>query len=939
MGAASGIWCLDIDTSEDHVDGVAEWEKIAAQHDPIVTREHRSATGGPHLIFNWHAEKLNGCSNGALPDGISVKGEGGYIVVPPSVRKQRSYSVHRDIDPIDASEWLTDLILQGRSSDIGDDNNFSAPPDLDELAEAAPFVPNDDLSWEEWTAYGLALIDATGGSERGFELWDAFSQLSDKYDPHITRQRWREMKGSPGNRTGAGKWFKKARENGWVPGLREGTPTHDAMDGTDVAAARGTVREHADRFWERVDRYHAWIGGLSDEQREMMRGDPSLVPPVEAMRVDTGVGKTEEVIASFAARRGGNSATATRPLIYTVDRHRLSERIDERFAKLGVRARIFRGRGQEDPENPGREMCLNPRAVALAMKTHADINETCCRQGKKRCRFFDDPCGYQGQMQGDPPDVWITAHNMLFHTQKVFGEPAAVIVDEAMWQKGIRGIEREENEIEWAVPIDSLIKEPFNPKVHGYDDDYEERDYWRSLLGYALKKQEKNSGVERKYLEAGFRGNACTQAIRLEWKLMPKFEQHPGMTDAEIRKLASDSDTIDAIQHARRIIRIWETIRELIEDPDITVSGRLTLKQRGGQRIVEWKGVAAISKQFQVPTLLLDATLPALPLLQVYHPQVEIVADIKVAMPPSVRIRQMLRAPTSANKLDNEKHLDDVRRYILQRRIETGRQSTLVICQQKVESYLRSCKLPENVEIAHYNDIAGLDDFKHVRLLILIGRTAPGPRAMETLAAALSGAQPKLAPLGANGFSWYPRTQRGIRLRDGRGIKTTGDQHPDAFVESIRWLVHEGELMQALGRARGINRTSATPLDIDLLFDTCLPITVDEVVRWRTPSTSVEMVRAGVVLTSRADMMRAWPQTWSNDTAARRALEELRKEPNLAALRQIIASWQPVTYQLAGPKMKQRVAYFDLIHIPDPKKWLTKHLGSLKVCINAGPKF
>jgi len=115
MGERSGVWCLDIDTSEDHADGVAGWNEIAAQHDPIVTREHRSATGGPHLIFNWHAELPLGCSAGALPDGISVKGQGGYIVAPPSRRKGRVYRVHNDIDPIDPPAWLTDLILQGRS--------------------------------------------------------------------------------------------------------------------------------------------------------------------------------------------------------------------------------------------------------------------------------------------------------------------------------------------------------------------------------------------------------------------------------------------------------------------------------------------------------------------------------------------------------------------------------------------------------------------------------------------------------------------------------------------------------------------------------------------------------------------------------------------------------------------------------------------------------
>ena len=234
----------------------------------------------------------------------------------------------------------------------------------------------------------------------------------------------------------------------------------------------------------------------------------------------------------------------------------------------------------------------------------------------------------------------------------------------------------------------------------------------------------------------------------LEWKLLPELGQHPGMSEAEIAALGNDKDTIDTIQHSRRVIQIWEAVGELLKDPGITVSGCLTLRQSNGQRVVAWKGVAPIRKQFQVPTLILDATLPPLPLLQVYYPQVEMTADIRAAMPPHTRIRQVVGAPTSSNKLDDDRHLDSMRRYILQRWIETGRQSTLVICQQKVEDWLSACGLPENITLAHYNNIAGEDDFKAVRLQILIGRTAPGPRAMEVQAAALSGRQPMRAEGG-----------------------------------------------------------------------------------------------------------------------------------------------------------------------------------------------
>ena len=182
-----------------------------------------------------------GCSNGALPDGISVKGQGGYIVVPPSRRKGRPYIVHRDIDPIEAPQWLVDLILQGRSPTANTPSS-SEPVDLDELADLMPYVPNNDLSWEHWTAIGLAVYAASDG--QGFDLFDAFSQRSSKYDPGITRERWDEITGSPPNRTGINKLRKIARANGWVPKLYVTEPTYPADDiFTTAGMARSKTRQ------------------------------------------------------------------------------------------------------------------------------------------------------------------------------------------------------------------------------------------------------------------------------------------------------------------------------------------------------------------------------------------------------------------------------------------------------------------------------------------------------------------------------------------------------------------------------------------------------------------------------------------------------------------------------------------------------------------------
>jgi hypothetical protein len=405
---------------------------------------------------------------------------------------------------------------------------------------------------------------------------------------------------------------------------------------------------------------------------------------------------------------------------------------------------------------------------------------------------------------------------------------------------------------------------------------------------------------------------------------MPKLKLLPGMSKAEIAQLIKDEGAVfEQSHHARSIIRIWDEVRNMFKN-NIAVSGRLTLKQEAGLRVVEWRGVELIKDQFLVKTMLMDATLPPLPILQIFHPQVQIIKDVSVLMPPSVRLRQFLGTPTTSNKINIERHRKTLRRYILKRSIELGGAPALVVCQQKLEEHLKQMKLPNNIKVEHYNDISGLDDYRDVRLLIMIGRTAPGPRAMEAMAAALSGVQPTLLkPKG--GFVWYDQTVDGIRVRgQGKnGVTTKGDKHPDPFVEAVRWQIHEGELMQALGRARGINRTDETPLDIDLLFDTCLPVSVNEVCLWEPPSLLIETAAQGVMLTSPGDMVRVWPELWGNRKAAQRALE--RGDVPL------LPGFTPLTYQPKSKNGRPRIAHFNLALIPDPTAWLRERLGLVTV--------
>jgi len=920
-GSRSGIWCVDVDTGEEHVSGIDEWNALLAQHEPFETREHRSATGGPHVLFAWQEAQQIGCSKGALKDlSLSIKGEGGYVVLPPSVRKGRAYSVFRDAIPILAPQWLVDQILdegEGKPKPKPRRSPHQRQPfegtpqvDLDELASAMAFIPNDNLNWEEWTSWALAIFAASGGSQRGFNMFDEWSAKSSKYDAVITDERWYEISGSPPTHTGAGKIFKAARANGWQPKLPAAPPTY-AIAADNAVEGRDKMHAVVRAFLKAVDNPEPW---------QMYSNEPP--PPIaHAACIDVGVGKTQITIEELARWLKQKQRD---PVVYATPRHNLNERIEKQFAAHGINGRVYRGREADDPQRPGQAMCINLPAVRLAQRCHAEIGKTCCKHKKQRCCFFEQ-CGYQRQLRNrNGVEVWIVAIDTLFHVQTALGEPIAAIVDEALWAKGVRGVEANEA-LDWSVAIDSISNQEPPPKTLENINAYglKELDFLhlRHRLASALRAQANNGGVERKHLDAlHLDGTSCTYALGLEWNRVPGWPQYPGMSEIKLAALANDHELIDRIQHARRVIRIWEAARELLNRADIETSGRLTLTQNNGQRTVAWRGISHISAQFTVPTLLLDATLPTLQVLQVYHPRANIVANIKVALPNSVHIRQLLGTPTSARKLDCERHLIEIRRHILARYLELNRPLTLVICQQKVEEWLKQSGLPDDITVEHYNDVTGIDDYRDVRLMLLVGRTAPGPQAMEALTAALTGKCPVPAAAGNSGFHWYDRVERGIRLRDGSGIATRGDQHPDPEVEAVRYQIHEAELVQALGRGRGVNRTAANPLAADLLFDTCLPITVDKVERWQIPSLLIETALEGVMLTAECDLMKLWQKLWPNRSAATRTLKQ--GVPKLPG-------FEPVEYQLVGLNMKKRIGYFNRALIHDPHAWLAQRLGRL----------
>lgn len=893
MGPASGVWCADIDTkSGGHDnDGMAPWLALQATHGAIKTRQHRTASDGLHEFFAWDDQHPITSRRGGVPRGIDIKGVGGYVVMPPSKRKGRDYVVTNDVPPKKAPAWLYELIgrapvaptvIHNQSTPRNIYQQFALEAtsrnsrplvDIDELADVMKFVPNPDLDFDEWTAIGLALYISTGGSDRGFQLFDEFSQKASKYDAAYTAQRWEGFKHSPPNRTGPAKLYKIAIANGWTTTA----PTHALANSTSLSAARADIARHVSNFF----RPNIW-------QRF---ADEACGAAVNALRVDTGAGKTTITIEEL--QKAGLF------FHYAVPTRKLAAEFGERFRDKGVNVRVAYGREAPDPDSPGDAMCLEPDKVKLAVENKIDVTKACCKAGGKVCPSFD-VCGYQKQWRDtEGLDGWIFAADFVFHRQDAMGTADVVIFDEGFWQKQLRGIDPRER-------ISLLIS------------------FAGKKLGDVLDGQPEDGPLRLKH--AIYAGD-LDELIRQHWEMMPDVPMHPDMNAHQLKAHIKKHGTeLKHIAYLHCAIKVLEELRDMIQN-GIAVSGRLRLgRDKEGMRVIEWRGVASIKKQFQQRTLMLDATLPDLNILQVSHPRVEKVADISVAIPDSVRIRQIRNTPTSKTKLATsdaaEKHQDEILRYILQRFIETGRKPSLVIMQKQVEESLEG-KLPPEIAIEHFNDIAGLDQYRDVRLLILIGRPQPGPEAVETIAATLSGEMPECVGNGDGAFAWYPSVRRGIRMKDGSGVAVMGDEHPDALCEAVREQITESELLQGIGRGRAVNRDASSRLDIDLLFDVVLPIEVDEDERWQRPSLFISTAIDGVMLTSKADLMKIWPQLFADKNVADRTIAK--------GVPTTLPGFESVRYRPAVPKAKWRTAYFDRSLIPDPGAWLGERLGPVQV--------
>jgi hypothetical protein len=263
-GPDSAIFVVEADTPKGHdVDGIASLKQLEDQYGTLPeTLMAESPSGSVHRYFKWPVGVTIRNSTSKIAPGVDVRGDGGMVIVPPSLRPGKGYYrwLNEGTPVAEAPQWLIDLATADdvESRTPGDDPQ--ADPAL--VAVALAVIPNDDLDWESWNRIGMAAWRATDGN--GFEAFDGWSKKSEKYDAVETRDRWDHYFTSPPREIGVGTIFYMADQA--APGWQY---DYDAkIEGAMAQANRGPSPSFASQPEAKVEEPQT-------EQREAKAEEPN----------------------------------------------------------------------------------------------------------------------------------------------------------------------------------------------------------------------------------------------------------------------------------------------------------------------------------------------------------------------------------------------------------------------------------------------------------------------------------------------------------------------------------------------------------------------------------------------------------------------------------------------------------------------------------------
>ena len=676
--------------------------------------------------------------------------------------------------------------------------------------------------------------------------------------------------------------------------------------------------------------------------RHLTSWDGETDPPVHCLKVGLGVGKTEAAIHGVIRHVQDGHGAAT----YAVPTHDLSGDLLERFhdalrseGVTAITVAVWKGREWKPRDADDSErMCQNYEVVREVQRVGGDPQTSVCYREEEdgtvhKCPFYDD-CKYQEQRR-QSADIWITAHQSLFSEKpEPISKPSLIVIDESFYQAGLRGVDGHP-----VVVSEDMIEAPVLSGIGGIGmsaDLDAGLGSSRRKLAEAIRAHTEPGPIRRDQLiEAGLTEEECRAASRGEWLRKVEVNIYPGMAAEPFKEMISQARVNSEIP---RMSRMWKELAAVITEGGPSLSGRLSLediedkKSDTTYRGIRMTWISDIGESWKAPVLHIDATM-RMDIVRAYFPQAEMRGEAEAKAPHHHTIQYFDKTFAKSSILHGDAQIEKLWTWCRSTAIQEGG-NWLVVVQKDVEEQIRErFTVPDFIDLAHHNAVAGIDRWRDVTGQIIVGRTQPPPNATARIAGALTGEHVALLE------DWYPSSTTTIQAANGQRATVDTDRHPHDFAEEIRASICEDQLLQISGRGRGVNRSAADPLTTIILGNVPF-IDVDELRPWEGPGIQDQMLaEAGVVFGNGIHAAKAIPGLGHPEAVRKRLLRDEKRSGTFSYKIYPIGKCPTLlraTYLKSGPGQRRYSVLYDVRMVSNIEAWLTARLGPLNECLEDG---
>lgn len=332
-----------------------------------------------------------------------------------------------------------------------------------------------------------------------------------------------------------------------------------------------------------------------------------------------------------------------------------------------------------------------------------------------------------------------------------------------------------------------------------------------------------------------------------------------------------DDVTHPDVAHNKTITSAAAVLTEIARSIDEGIEENARLKVQNGEYGLELviSSMKTINPAYlAAPLLMLDATaqsdlvakLVGQPLS--HHAKIEALESVTIEQDPNISGAKSF----FFSKGKSTGNVERVRHYVKAQAAQGGR--TAVISNKDT---IDALDLPDDILTGHFNALRGMNDMQDVDQLVIVGRTLPNAEAVRRLVGAIWGT-PCEGDLNFAGEAWR-------RVIDGSSMKLAQSKtatHADPRAEIILRQIRDAEVMQAVGRLRGVNRS--TPVRCIVLSDAVLdhPVKlVDLRAELQAHGVLGPMAERGAVFLSPAQASRAYPDLYASKQAAAKVINRI----------------------------------------------------------------